>query len=81
MSMPKRTSSENNLCQVFRVFLLEILAVAGLCVLLLNVSQAEASTWVKELEVDEKVKSRLLELSPSTYIGLAEEITERVLKQ
>jgi hypothetical protein len=41
--MPKRTSPENSLCQVLKVFLLEILTVAGLCILLFGVSQAEAA--------------------------------------
>ena len=37
--------------------------------------------WVNELdEVEESIKYRLLALSPQTYLGLAEEIAERVLK-
>jgi adenylosuccinate lyase len=35
--------------------------------------------WVEELEVDEKVKSRLLELSPLKYLGLAEELVKQVI--
>lgn len=42
MSTSKRTSPENSSCQVLRVFFLEILAVAGLCILLFSVSQAGA---------------------------------------
>jgi len=32
--------------------------------------------WVEVLEVDEKIKSKLRSLSPLTYVGLAEEMTE-----
>jgi adenylosuccinate lyase len=36
--------------------------------------------WVESLAVDESVKDKLRALSPLTYIGLAEQIAERTLK-
>jgi adenylosuccinate lyase len=36
--------------------------------------------WIASLAVDEAVKIKLRELSPLTYIGLAEKIVERVIK-
>jgi adenylosuccinate lyase len=43
-------------------------------------SETEFRTWVENLSVDESVKARLRELSPLTYVGLAERIVERELK-
>ncbi|MFZ1043550.1 MAG: adenylosuccinate lyase [Anaerolineales bacterium] len=37
--------------------------------------------WVENLSVDESMKGKLRGLSPLTYIGLAEEIAERTLKE
>lgn len=36
--------------------------------------------WVEDLKVDELIKSKLKSLSPLNYTGLAEQITEEVLK-
>ncbi|MBI5650274.1 MAG: adenylosuccinate lyase [Chloroflexi bacterium] len=36
--------------------------------------------WIEALAVDESVKTKLRELSPLTYTGLAEQIVERVIK-
>jgi len=41
-----------------------------------EITQESYQAWVEELEVDETVKSKLRSLSPLTYVGLAEEITE-----
>ncbi len=45
-----------------------------------KITSASYLNWIENLEVDESIKSRLLALSPQTYLGLAEEIAERVLK-
>ncbi|MDK1029571.1 MAG: adenylosuccinate lyase [Anaerolineae bacterium] len=37
--------------------------------------------WVDTLDIDEQVKSRLLKLSPTSYTGLAEKITEDVINK
>jgi adenylosuccinate lyase len=44
-----------------------------------EITQESYQDWVESLEVEETVKSRLRSLSPLTYIGLAEEIVNRVL--
>jgi adenylosuccinate lyase len=41
-----------------------------------GITQESYGEWVDSLAVDESVKSQLRALSPLTYIGLAEEITE-----
>ncbi len=46
-----------------------------------EITQESYSEWVDSLAVDESVKSKLRSLSPLTYIGLAEEIVERVLSR
>ena len=45
-----------------------------------TITEKSYQNWIEELDVDESIKSRLLALSPQTYVGLAEEIAERVLK-
>ncbi len=45
-----------------------------------KITEKSYQNWVNELEVDKSIKTRLLALSPQTYVGLAEEIAERVLK-
>ena len=42
----------------------------------MEITQKNYQDWVEALEVDETVKSKLRSLSPFTYIGLAEDITE-----
>ena len=44
-----------------------------------EITSAFYRNWAEGLDVDESIKSRLLALSPQTYIGLAEEIVERVI--
>ncbi|MBN1450411.1 MAG: hypothetical protein JW963_05290, partial [Anaerolineales bacterium] len=41
-----------------------------------NITQESYLDWVEALEVEETVKTSLRSLSPLTYVGLAEEITE-----
>jgi len=41
-----------------------------------NITQKSYLDWVEALEVEETVKTSLRSLSPLTYVGLAEEITE-----
>ncbi len=45
-----------------------------------KITEKSYQNWVNELEVDKSIKTRLLALSPQSYVGLAEEIAERVLK-
>ncbi len=45
-----------------------------------NITESDFHTWIETLAVDETVKARLRALSPSTYIGLAEQIVEKVVK-
>jgi adenylosuccinate lyase len=44
-----------------------------------EITQESYQAWVEALEVEEAVKSKLDSLSPLRYVGLAEEIVERVL--
>jgi adenylosuccinate lyase len=44
-----------------------------------GITQESYQRWVEALEVEESIKSKLRSLSPLMYIGLAEEIVERVL--
>jgi adenylosuccinate lyase len=44
-----------------------------------EITQESYQAWVEALEVEEAVKSKLHSLSPLRYVGLAEEIVERVL--
>jgi adenylosuccinate lyase len=44
-----------------------------------EITQESYQRWIEWLKVEESVKSRLRSLSPLTYVGLAEEIVERVL--
>jgi adenylosuccinate lyase len=46
-----------------------------------EITRESYQEWVEELDVDETVKSKLQSLSPPTYIGLAEEIVERIIKR
>ncbi len=43
-------------------------------------TEASYKRWIDELKVDEAVKARLRWLSPMNYTGLAEQITEAVLR-
>ena len=42
-------------------------------------TEAEYKTWVDAIDVDEETRARLKNLSPETYIGLAIQLTDRVL--
>ncbi len=42
-------------------------------------SEAEYKTWADAIDVDETARARLKDLSPETYIGLAIQLTDRVL--
>jgi len=44
-----------------------------------EITQESYQAWVEALEVDESLKSKLQSLSPSTYVGLAEKIVEKVI--
>jgi adenylosuccinate lyase len=44
-----------------------------------TITKKSYAAWVEALEVDESVKSKLRALSPLTYVGLAEEIVEKVI--
>jgi adenylosuccinate lyase len=46
-----------------------------------GITAEEFAKWIEALSVDEAVKARLRELSPFNYVGLAEEIVERAVKQ
>jgi len=45
-----------------------------------GISPESYHQWVNELNVDKQIKARLRALSPQTYIGLAEEIVENIIK-
>jgi adenylosuccinate lyase len=45
-----------------------------------DVTEKSYNEWIDGLKVDQAVKSKLRSLSPFTYIGLAEQIAESVLK-
>ena len=42
-------------------------------------TEAEYKSWVDAIEVDEETRNRLKNLSPGTYIGLAIQLTDRVV--
>ena len=44
-----------------------------------EITQESYQAWVEALEVDKSLKSKLQSLSPSTYVGLAEKIVEKVI--
>ncbi len=46
-----------------------------------TIARADFAAWVENLRVDETVKARLRELSPLTYVGLAEQLVERALRE
>ncbi len=46
-----------------------------------DITEETFKKWIDGLEVDKSVKAKLRSLSPLTYIGLAEAITERILKE
>lgn len=46
-----------------------------------HVDQEGWQSWVSALPVPEEIKKRLNELTPETYIGLAEKITEQTAKE
>jgi adenylosuccinate lyase len=45
-----------------------------------GITAAEFAKWIEALSVDESVKTRLRSLTPFNYVGLAEEIVERAIK-
>jgi adenylosuccinate lyase len=42
-------------------------------------TESEYKSWVEAIDVDEETRARLKNLSPETYIGLAIQLTDRVL--
>jgi len=46
-----------------------------------EITKETFNQWIKGLSVDESVKEKLRALSPLTYVGLAEEIAEKTLKE
>lgn len=44
-----------------------------------SMEQSDYRRWAVSLDIDEKTRSRLLALSPETYLGLAIKITDRIL--
>lgn len=46
-----------------------------------EITQKSFSEWIDQLDVDESVKARLRELSPSAYLGIAERIVEITLDE
>jgi adenylosuccinate lyase len=45
-----------------------------------GINQADLQTFIRGLNIPEDAKSRLLEMTPSTYLGKAVELTERLKK-
>jgi adenylosuccinate lyase len=41
-------------------------------------TEADYRSWVEALDVDESTRAKLRSLSPSTYLGLAVELTDRI---
>ncbi len=44
-----------------------------------EVTEMSYKKWIDELDIDESVKSKLRSLSPTSYLGLAQQITENTL--
>jgi adenylosuccinate lyase len=44
-----------------------------------EITETSYKQWVNELDVDETIKSKLQSLTPTSYLGLAEEIAEKTL--
>lgn len=42
-------------------------------------TETDYRSWVDSLEIDEKIRARLMSLSPESYLGLAVQITDKVL--
>lgn len=45
-----------------------------------RVTEEELLSFVEEFEIPDEVKRRLIQLRPSGYVGLAEEIVDRYIK-
>ena len=43
-----------------------------------EVTQGSYQRWIEALDVEESVKSRLRSLTPLSYVGLAQEIVEKI---
>lgn len=46
-----------------------------------HITKQEWTTWIKSLPITSKEKSLLQHLSPTSYVGLAKEITEKAIKE
>ncbi len=46
-----------------------------------EITKETFNQWIENLSVEESVKEKLCALSPSTYVGLAEKIAEKILKE
>jgi len=43
-------------------------------------TEADFKSWIEAIDVDEKTRARLQSLSPESYIGLAIQITDQVIR-
>lgn len=46
-----------------------------------KMEREDIETWIKNLDVSEKIKTKLREISPQTYLGYAKENTEKMIKE
>lgn len=46
-----------------------------------HIGKKEWIEWIDQLPVDNKIKKQLFSLEPTTYIGLAEKLTEQAIKE
>ena len=44
-------------------------------------TEADYQSWCDSIDVDEETREKLRKLSPETYIGLAIELTDRVVRR
>jgi len=44
------------------------------------ITESDYRSWVDTLEIDESTRAKLRTLSPSTYLGLAIELTDRITR-
>ncbi len=46
-----------------------------------TMTEADYRNWAEEIDIDDDTRKRLLDLSPETYLGLAVQLTDRIIKE
>ena len=46
-----------------------------------TMTKADYRNWAEEIDIDDDTRKRLLDLSPETYLGLAVQLTDRIIQE